>query len=248
MFRTVGHCRKTITGAGDVSRLIDVAVLARDREEAFPAALKNALLARARQMHVRRGQIVIADETQSTDVYFIVSGRMQISLLTSHGRETILREMGPGRLFGELAAIDGHARSASVIAQEDSTLATLSAPDFRHFLSNVPHAGFWMAQQLAARVRDLTEKTFEMATMPVSNRLQNELLRLAVETGIKNDQSEISRLPTHADLASRIGTHREAVTRELGLLASEGITKQSGRKLLIKSINLLQAVSGRTAR
>ena len=226
----------------------DAAVPARDREETFPAALKDALVARARQMHVRRGQIVIADETRSTDVYLIVSGRVQISLLTAHGRETILREMGPGRIFGELAAIDGQPRSASVIALEDSTLATLSGADFRDFLKSVPQASFWMAQQLAARVRNLTEKTVELATMPVSHRLQSELLRLAGEAGGAADLGTIDPLPTHADLAARIGTHREAVTRELGRLASEGIVTQTGRKLVINSLRQLQALRARTMR
>ncbi len=224
------------------------AAAAQDQEGIFPPALKDALLARTRSMHVRRKQIIIADETESTDVFFIISGCVQISLLTSHGRETILREMGPGRLFGELAAIDGHPRSASVIALEDTVLATLSGSDFREFLSNVPKAGFWMAQQLAARVRNLTEKTFEMATMPVSNRLQSELIRLAEESGIAADRSTIDPLPTHADLAARIGTHREAVTRELGTLAGEGIVAQTGRKLNIYSVSKLKALRKRTLR
>ena len=223
-------------------------MLAQDREAALPPALNDALLARSRQMQVRRGQIVIADETQSTDVYLIVRGRVQISLLSLHGRETILREMGPGRIFGELAAIDGYPRSANVIALEHGALAILSAADFQDFLSNVPEAGFWMAQQLAARVRNLTEKVFEMATMPVSHRLQSELARLAIDAGIAEDRCVIAQVPTHADLAARIGTHREAVTRELGLLASEGIVTQTGRTLTINSVGRLQTLRERTTR
>lgn len=223
-------------------------MLGRDKEATLPHALGAALLARARHMPVRRGQIVIADETESTDVFLIVSGRMQISLISPHGRETILREMGPGRIFGELAAIDGHPRSANVVALEHGALAVLSSVEFRDFLSNVPEAGFWMAQQLASRVRNLTEKVFEMATMPVSHRLQSELARLAVEAGISNDRSVIAQVPTHADLAARIGTHREAVTRELGLLANEGIVTQTGRTLTINSIKRLHALRERTTR
>lgn len=231
-----------------MSSSIQSAALARDLEAPLPPALKDALLARTRTTHVRRGQIVIAEDTLSADVYFIVSGRVQISLLSAHGRETILREMGSGRLFGELAAIDESPRSASVIALEDTVLAVLSGPDFRDFLANVPQAGLWMAQQLSARVRNLTDKVFEMATMPVSHRLQSELARLAAEAGVNDDRSIIAQVPTHADLAARIGTHREAVTRELGLLASEGIVAQAGRKLTINSISRLQTLRARTMR
>jgi len=235
-------------GLVGVSESDYVVVLGLDREAILPPALNAALLARARRMPMRREQIIIADETQSTDVFLIIAGRVQISLLSSHGRETILREMGPGRIFGELAAIDGSPRSANVVAVENGVLAVLSGGEFRDFLSNVPEAGFWMAQQLAGRVRNLTEKVFELATMPVSNRLQSELARLAIVAGISADRSVIAQVPTHADLAARIGTHREAVTREIGLLTGDGIVTQKGRTMTINSVTRLQALRERTAR
>ncbi|MEY2927486.1 MAG: hypothetical protein RL367_1963 [Pseudomonadota bacterium] len=210
-------------------------------DDAFPPVLADDLLARSRQMSVKRRQIVISEGSPTSDVFYILGGKVQISLYSLHGRETILRDMGPGRIFGELAAIDNLPRSANVIALEDSQLAIMSAVDFRAFLATVPQAGFWMAQQLAARVRDLTEKAFELATFPVSSRLQSELLRQCVEIGVKDDRCVIARAPTHAEFAARIGTHREAVTRELGLLANEGLVAQSGRTLTVLSFSRLQA-------
>jgi CRP/FNR family transcriptional regulator, cyclic AMP receptor protein len=229
-------------------RVVDGAVLAQDMEAVLPELLHDALLARARIMRVRRGQIVIADEAESTDVYFIVSGNLQFSLVTPHGLETILRDMGAGKLFGELAAIDGQPRSATVVATQDSVLARLSGPEFEDFLSNVPHAGLWMVRQLAARVRNLTQKMFELATMPVSHRLQSELIRLAEATGINDDKCVIAPMPTHANLAARVGTHREAVTRELGMLAKEGIIAQRGRTLTVNSASALRTLRRRTMR
>jgi CRP/FNR family transcriptional regulator, cyclic AMP receptor protein len=214
----------------------------------FPLALRDAFLARARPVHVKRGQIIIAEGTNTSDVYLIRSGKVQVSLFSEQGRETILRVLGANQIFGELAAIDHEARSASVIAIEATAMASVTGSEFLEFLAAVPNAGLWMAQLFAARVRSLTEKTFELATMTVSNRLQSELLRLAIEAGITNDQSVIERLPTHADLAAYIGTHREAVTRELGLLSHEGITEQQGRKLFVRSVSGLQALLHRTLR
>jgi CRP/FNR family cyclic AMP-dependent transcriptional regulator len=92
-------------------------------EEPFPAGLRDAYLARARLMKVRRGQIVISEGSETTEVYLIRSGRVQISLFSPHGREVILRDMGPNLIFGELAAIDRLPRSANVVALEDGLLA-----------------------------------------------------------------------------------------------------------------------------
>jgi CRP/FNR family transcriptional regulator, cyclic AMP receptor protein len=214
----------------------------------FPLALRDEFLSRARPFHARKGQIVIAEGTQSTDVYVIRSGKVQVSLFSEQGRETILRELGKDQIFGELAAIDLEPRSANIIALEDTAMAIVSGDEFLTFLAEVPAAGLWMAQLFATRVRNLTEKTFELATMSVSNRLQSELLRHCIVSGIAEDRSVIQRLPTHADLAARIGSHREAITRELGLLASEGIVSQAGRKLTILSVSRLQALLHRTLR
>lgn len=219
-----------------------------DVEEPFPAHLKEPFIARSSTVHVRRGQIILTEGSGSDDVYLITSGKVQISLFTMNGRETILRHMGPGMLFGELAALDAQPRSANVVALADSSLAHLTGEAFRTFLSEVPVAGFWMAQQLSARVRNLTSKAFELANMSVSSRIQNELMRLASEGRSDGETIAIDKFPTHAELAARLGTHREAVTRELGLLAKEGIVKQGGRTLRIISLPRLQEMRLRTQR
>lgn len=199
-------------------------------------------------MKVRRGQIVLSEGSETNEVYLIRDGTVQISLISPHGREVILREMGPDRIFGEIAAIDGLPRSANVIALEDSLLASMRGDEFLEFLGGGPQAGLWMSQLLAQRIRDLTERAFELATLPVAGRVQRELLRLAAEGGGTGDRVQIARMPTHADLAARIGTHREAVTRELNLLAGEGILHQSGRTAEILSIARLQALYDRIRR
>ena len=219
-----------------------------DAEEPFPAHLKEAFLSRSTPVHVRRSQIILSEGSASDDVYLIVSGTVQISLFTMNGRETILRNMGPGMIFGELAALDAQPRSANVVALDDAVLAHLTGEAFRIFLSEVPVAGFWMAQQLSARVRNLTSKAFELANLPVNCRIQNELLRLAGEKDHDGETLTLDKFPTHAELAARLGTHREAVTRELGLLAKEGIVKQSGRTLRILSLPKLQIMQSRTQR
>jgi CRP/FNR family cyclic AMP-dependent transcriptional regulator len=105
-----------------------------------------------------------------------------------------------------------------------------------------------MSRLLVSRIRNLTSRAFELATLPVAGRVQSELLRLAREADVGSDRLVIQPMPTHADLAARIGTHREAVTRELNLLAGEGILRQSGRKVEILSISKLHALYDRIRR
>lgn len=199
-------------------------------------------------MKIRRGQIIIAEGDEPTEVYLLRSGKVQVSLVSPHGREIILRDLGPDRIFGETAVIDSLPRSANIVALEDSVLARLRGDEFLELLDEIPGAGLWMARLLAARVRDLTERAFELATLPVAARVHRELLRLALENDEPGDHAAVRQMPTHADLAARIGTHREAVTRELNLLAADGILRQSGRKIEILSVAKLQSLYDRMRR
>ena len=219
--------------------------MARVGDSLLQPDLREAFLSRARNLKVRKSQIVIAEGTDSTDVYLVRSGKLRISLSAANGREILSRDIGPGALVGELAAIDGGLRSASVAALEETVLACQRAEDFIRFLGEVPQAGLWMTRQLAARVRDLTERTTELATLPIAGRVQRELLRLAAEAGGEGDQAIIRPMPTHAEIASRLGTHREAVTRELNQLAQEGIVRQAGRQAEILSVAKLYALYSR---
>jgi CRP/FNR family transcriptional regulator, cyclic AMP receptor protein len=216
----------------------------------LPPDLVSQLLPRGRQVRVKRDQIIIAEGTLSTDVYLVISGAVQVSVLSLSGRETIFRTMGPNELVGELAAIDNGERSATVVALADSVLAHLSAEQFRRYLSEVPMAGFWMVQQLTHRVRDLSLRAVEMANLTVSGRLIAELLRLArsLDAGSNAAGVTIADLPTQAELAARIGASREKVNRELRSLAQQGLVDQSGRTLTLPSLSALQAALGRQQR
>lgn len=211
----------------------------------LPPDLREAFLARARNLKMRKSQIVIAEGSDSTDVYLVRSGKLRISLSAANGREILLRDIGPGALVGEIAAIDGGLRSATVAVIEEAVLACQRAEDFIRFLGEVPQAGLWMTRQLTARIRDLTDRTTELATLPIAGRVQRELLRLSAEAGGEGDHAMIRPMPTHAEIASRIGTHREAVTRELNQLAQEGIIRQAGRQAEILSVAKLYALYAR---
>jgi CRP/FNR family cyclic AMP-dependent transcriptional regulator len=227
---------------------VDTLALAMEHEP-FPEALCAEFLRRAQLQRIRKGQMVVGEGTDATEVYLILSGQVRFSLVSIHGREMILRDFGPGHIFGELAAIDGLPRSASAVALDDCQLARMSGAAFVNFLGEVPRAGLWMAQQLVRRVRDLTNRAFELATLPVAARLQTELLRLALAGECPApDRAIIRPMPTHADLAARIGTRREAVSRELSILAHEGLVVQSGRSLEVLSINRLRTLLDRLSR
>lgn len=187
---------------------------------------RKTLLARARILRANKGQIVSARGEASSDVYVVQDGRLDVVLYAADGREVSLRSLRAGQLFGELAAIDGATRSVSIIAATDSRLLVLPQQAFLATLRHVPEAGDWMLRRLTSQIRSLTDRVFELSALNVQARLHCELIRLARSPDAASDLA-----PTHAELANRIGTHREAVTRELNALAARNVIRSGRRRL-----------------
>lgn len=188
------------------------------------------------------GELVIGHTDTSFDVLLLLSGSARVSLYSADGQRVGFREMPKGMMFGEISAIDGLPRSASVETAEPCTIAMLPRRRFLALIGEHPGFAIAVARQLAGHVRRLTTRVFEFSTMAVRQRLRAELLRLAGPPLTGVDSALIQNLPTHAELASRISTHREAVSREMAWLDSEGHAVKQGRSLFIPSLSRLRSL------
>ncbi len=187
-------------------------------------------------------QRVLSHKDPTKDIFFIVSGRVRITIYSLAGKEITFRDQAAGEMFGELGAIDGGPRSAHVMALEDSLLASMSRETFWEVLRGYPEVAAFTMKRLASLVRLLSERVFEFSTLAVRNRIHAELLRLAREQLHDGNTATISPAPTHADIASRISTHREAVTREYHDLSEAGVIDQHRGKLIIHDVARLETM------
>src|SRR5262245_18670824 len=126
-----------------------------------------------------RGELVVGQEESSTSVYLIVQGGVRTAFYAEDGTEVGFRDLRAGQTFGEIAAIDGRPRSASVTATTRCLLASLPADSFRRLLRAHPELAEIVLRRLAALVRALSDRVVEFSTLAVTNRIQAELLRLA---------------------------------------------------------------------
>ncbi len=131
-----------------------------------------------------------------------------------------------GEFFGELAAIDQQSRSAGIFAVTDTLAARMPADVFRRIVHEHPDVCDQLLQALVIRVRTLTNRVNEHSNLGVRQRLYAELLRLARPPLGSGGYPAVSPPPTHAELASRVSSHREAVTRELNALERGKLIKR----------------------
>ena len=185
------------------------------------------------------GRPIIDYLDSSNDVFFVTSGEVGVTIYSVAGQAVRFRTLGAGDIFGEYAAIDGGPRSASVIARTSCLIASISAKEFCELLKTEPAVAEVVLKDLVRNVRSLTKRVYEFSTLAVNNRIHAELLRLATLAPREGKCACLEPRPTHAEIASRISTHREAVTRELNRLSRIGIIDQRGGAFLVKDIDRL---------
>jgi CRP/FNR family transcriptional regulator, cyclic AMP receptor protein len=190
----------------------------------------------------RAGQRVISRAAAERDVYLIVSGRVRVTTYSAAGKQVTFRDIAAGELFGEVAAIDGMPRSADVVALENALTASMPPAAFRALLREEPAVAERVLRRLASLVRRMSERVIDLSTLGVHHRIHAELLRLARESGVKQNTARIDPAPMHADLAAQVSTYREEVTRELSALARAGIVGRDGRALLIRDLRRLETL------
>jgi CRP/FNR family cyclic AMP-dependent transcriptional regulator len=208
----------------------------------FKELSESAFETLARQCHRRKyesGELIIGHHDHSFDVLFLLAGHARVNIYSSAGRRVSFREIREGTIFGELSAIDGQPRSASVEAVTLCQVAIMDRPLFMRSLREEPVFMMAVMTHLTQQVRNLTERVFEFSTLAVCNRVHAELLRIA--DPVESDNKAIlSPSPTHEEIASRVSTHREAVTRELSRLEEIGIVTKMSRALRINDVKELR--------
>lgn len=171
----------------------------------------------------------------------MVSGRVRVLDFSDSGnREIVFDEIGAGGYFGELAAIDGQPRSTHIVAVGETVTASLSGPDFIDILFERREIGLTLLLRLAEVIRASNGRIMDLSTLGAHNRIYAELLRLA-KTGGKQapNTAAIRPIPVHSDIAARVSTTRETVTRVLSELHHRGLIGREPDAITILDVDRL---------
>lgn len=207
------------------------------------SAEQRATLARqCSWRHFHAQEQIIDRGSDSRDVCFIVEGRVRVVNYSLSGREVTFDDVGAGGYLGELSAIDGAARSASIVALEDVTVAFMAPGIFTRVVTGTPEIALKVMTRLASIVRSATGRIMDLSTLGANNRVHAELLRLAKPNLRQDNTAVISPIPIHGDIASRVSTTRETVARVLGDLGRDGLVIRQENCLFIKDFSLLVAM------
>ena len=198
---------------------------------------REVISKRIKWKQFKKGVEIVSYRSRSDEVYFIASGQVRTTIYTFTGKEISYQELGAGDMFGELSAIDRLPRTANVITQQASQIGVMAANEYWNLIEQYPSIAAFTLQRMAKMVRFLIDRVYQYGALDVKDRVRMEVLRMARENMIGEDTAEMTEFPTHKEIASRVNTHREAVTRELNELSRMGLIEQHHRCMRVASVS-----------
>lgn len=183
----------------------------------FPEDLSTLLFASAKLVRLTAGQVLCTAGDPSDGCYNVEQGLLKVSIVASKGAERILAIVGPGAIIGELGAIDGLPRSASLSAVRDSTLSFISRSAFEAVADRHPRVYKHLVLLLAARMRTLDTVMAAGSFLPLKGRVARAMLDLSEAFGqdVGGGRILIHQKISQSDVAAMAGIARPNVNRIL---------------------------------
>lgn len=192
-----------------------------------------------------QGSALFNEHQASDRVMLLMQGRVKIASVSEDGREAVLAFRGPGEVLGELSAIDGQPRSASVIAVDAVEAVVIPAEQFRAFLERTPRATLWLLTRVIARLREADRKRAEFGASDTIGRVAARLVELAERYGEATQGGVRIDLPiTQEELASWVGSSREGVNKALHTLRGLSWVETERRSITVVDMEALRRRAG----
>jgi CRP/FNR family cyclic AMP-dependent transcriptional regulator len=188
---------------------------------------------RCKGARYKKGDVIFHKTDLSTDLYIVNAGKLKAVLSDDEGGEMVLAQFERGAFFGELSLLDDKGRSATIVSDTDSELSILRKDVFLELLYKDPRIAVELMTTLVERLRKADEMIESLAFLEVGERLARTLLEAASADGTSATGFRRAGKLTHKELAARIGSSREAVSKCLKVLSGKGIVKESEGSILI---------------
>ena len=195
----------------------------------------RVLARRASEKELHRNEILFLAGEEAAGLYVIATGAVRAFRTGADGREQIIHVERAVATIAELPVFDDGNYPSTVAAEEDQTkVYFLDKQTVRAVCVEHPQLALAATRLFAARLRRCAELVESLSLREVGQRLAHLLLAEAATKGVKTaDGVRFKQKLTHNQLAARIGTVREVVTRVLYRLQNQGLLVVNGKEILI---------------
>ncbi|HSU05552.1 MAG TPA: Crp/Fnr family transcriptional regulator [Acetobacteraceae bacterium] len=218
-----------------------------DRDAKRAALLSNAVFEAMRpeeldevlrlssERRVPRGASIFQKGDEGSSMMAVLTGRVRVSSVSAEGREVTLNVINPGKVFGEIALLDGKPRSADCSAIEESTLLVLERRHFLPFLQR--HEGLYLRliAVLCEKLRNTSTTLEELALFDLPARLARVLLKLALDYGRQGKEGiRIHVKISQRELSNLVASSRESVNKQIRVWRDDGVVELEEGYLILR--------------
>ncbi len=223
-------------------RLSWVEFLAPLSEEELVALLRGAHFARLEDGE----ETVVGPEEHAERMLLVVAGQLQVyELSLSSERELTLSVAGDGTAVGATGLVPRWTRELHLRALEPSLVCGVRREDLEAVVRANPEVGLGLARTLANQLQLMEDRWADMVEKEVLERLAGLIYMLVEGVGVMTKEGPmIPTRYTHNQLASMVGSNREAVTRAFASLQEGGAIEVKGRRVYVRDFDALRLSAG----
>lgn len=220
---------------GSQSESVSIAksILRRVRNfDSLPAEVQAEISAAATQRHFEAGQVIYLEGEPAEAVFILESGWVKATRMSREGREQAMMFLSAGEVFGDIAVFSGTTYPGTVTALEAVDLRAIPAKKILELVAKYPPLAMAVIHHLSERVLHYIGLVEDLSLRSVEARLANTLLRHAE---LHDEQLVVPRREwtTFDEMAVRLGTVRDVLSRALKTLEAEGLLKVEKQEIIL---------------
>lgn len=205
---------------------------------------RKAALRAASPCNLQKGEFFFHQEETAVAFYIVVEGRVRLSQVTPEGHQVIIRFLGPGEGMGIIVVLSNTVYPLSAEVTADCTALRWDYEATIRLMETFPGLAINGLRLVAGRFHELQNRYRELATQRVERRVAHTLLRLARQTGKRNEEGILLDLPlSRQDLGEMTGTTLYTVSRILSKWEGEGLIRTKREQVTIVNPHDLVIIS-----
>jgi CRP/FNR family transcriptional regulator, cyclic AMP receptor protein len=205
-----------------------------------PEAL-DQLCRYAKHATLKRGATIYSKGDPGNSLYAVISGTAKMSVSSAGGRSAILNLIGPGEIFGEIALLDGLARSADATAHTNCEVFVIDRREFIPFVGSQPALAMKFIELLCTRLRQTSDQVEQIILQNLPGRLASALIRLTEKHKLGPGGRTIAI--TQQEISEMVGMTRESINKQLRVWAARNWVRLEHGAIVVLNATPLQALA-----
>jgi CRP/FNR family transcriptional regulator, cyclic AMP receptor protein len=197
----------------------------------------------AKHTTLKRGSAIFSKGDPGNSLVAVIRGTVKISISSAEGRSAILNLIGAGEIFGEVALLDGLARTADATANTDCEIFVIDRREFLPFVRSQPALAMKFIELLCARLRWTSDQVEQVILQDLPGRLASALIRLTEKHKLAPGGRRTIAI-TQQEISEMVGMTRESINKQLRAWAARNWVRLEHGAIVVLDTESLQALAG----